>query len=448
MPWRPLLIAVSLLIAGAEAARASEPVTVAGAPFVVAATLDGDMINPATADYILHALNEAEETGAAAFVLRIDTPGGMLQSTRQIIKGMLGSRIPVITYVTPGGAQAGSAGMFITIAGHVAAMAPGTNIGAAHPVGGQGEDIEKSGGKELAQKVENDTRAFAESIAAERGRNAAWAGEAVTRSVSITAEKALAEGVVDFVAANDRELLEKVHGMRVDIGKRAVVLDTKDARILEAGMSLKQEFVSWLANPNVAYLLMTLGFLGIYFELSNPGLIFPGVVGGLSLVLAFVALQVIPFNAAGLALIALALILFVLEAFVTSYGLLTIGGVIAMGLGGLLLFDTPEATMQISMSVLVSVTLFMGVAAALLSLAVAGALRRKVETGREGMIGLTGRATEALRPAGSVFVNGEIWAAVAEAPVEKDAAVVVTGIEGLVLKVRASAGPAAPVKEE
>lgn len=435
-----LLIAAFCLTA--EAARAAEPVTAAAAPVVHAVTLDGDMINPATADYILKSLAAAEEAGAAAFLLRLDTPGGMLQSTRQIIKALLGAAIPVITYVQPGGAQAGSAGMFITIAGHVAAMAPGTNIGAAHPVGGQGEDIEKAGGKELAKKVENDARAFAESIAAERGRNAAWAAAAVTNSVSITAEQALQEKVIDLVAASDTELLAAVDGRTVAINHAPRTLHTAGARVVEVPMSLKQEFVNWLANPNVAYLLMTLGFLGIYFELSNPGLIFPGVIGGLSLVLAFVALQVIPFNAAGLALIFLALVLFVLEVFVTSFGLLTLGGVIAMGLGGLLLFDTPETTMRVSTEVLVAVTLFFGVAAGLLGLAVARAMRRKVTTGEEGMIGLVGKVKQPLTPAGTVFVHGELWAAIADSPIEQGAAVVVTGIEGLVLKVRKEEGHA------
>lgn len=437
------LVAVFCLPAGAVwAAEPTTTTTAAAAPVIHAATLDGDMINPATADYILKGLADAEDAGAAAFLLRMDTPGGMLQSTRQIIKALLGARIPVITYVQPGGAQAGSAGMFITIAGHVAAMAPGTNIGAAHPVGGQGEDIEKAGGKDLAEKVENDARAFAEAIAAERGRNAEWAAAAVTSSVSITAEQALREKVIDLVSPSDRDLLEAIDGREVKIGQESRPLRTKGARIVEIEMSVKQQFVNWLADPNVAYLLMTIGFLGIYFELSNPGLIFPGVIGGLSLVLAFVALQVIPFNAAGLALIGLALLLFVLEAFVTSFGLLTIGGVIAMGLGGLLLFDTPETTMQISLRVLIPVTLFFGVVAAILSLAVARAMRRKVVTGQEGMIGMVGRATQPLAPAGTVFVNGELWSAIAESPVDKDASVVVTGVDGLILKVRKEDGHA------
>lgn len=435
-----LLVAVHCLTAGA--ARAAEPATAATAPVIHAVTLDGDMINPATADYILKSLAAAEDARAEAFLLRLDTPGGMLQSTRQIIKALLAARIPVVTFVQPGGAQAGSAGMFITIAGHVAAMAPGTNIGAAHPVGGQGEDIEKSGGKDLAKKVENDARAFAEAIAAERGRNAKWAAAAVTSSVSITAEQALKEKVIDLVAPGDRELLAAIDGREVRIGDHTHKLRTKDARIVEVEMSVKQQFVNWLADPNVAYLLMTLGFLGIYFELANPGMIFPGVIGGVSLVLAFVALQVIPFNAAGLALIGLAAVLFVLEVFVTSFGLLTIGGIIAMGLGGLLLFDTPETTMQISMNVLIPVTLFFGAVAAMLSFAVARAMRRKVTTGREGMIGLVGKATQPLAPAGTVFVNGELWSALAESPVEKGDSVVVTGIEGLVLKVRKENGHA------
>lgn len=438
------LVLFACLFLVPRASAAAEAVTApaaATAPVTVyALTLDAAMISPATADYIVRGIEKAHKERAAALLLRIDTPGGMLQSTRVIVKEILRSPVPIITYVTPGGAQAGSAGVFITMAGHVAAMAPGTNIGAAHPVGGGGEDIEKSSGEQLARKVENDTRAFAESIAAERGRNTVWAAAAVTESVSITAPEALKKRVVDLIAASDQELLNVIDGRNVKVDGKPVRLATRGARVIEIPMTAKQRLVAFLADPNVAYLLMTLGFLGIYFELSHPGMIFPGVVGGLSLVLAFVALQVLPFNAAGLALVMLALVLFILEVFITSYGMLTVGGVISMVLGGLLLFDTPDATLRVDIGVIAAVAVTMALFATAVSILVAKAMRVKVSTGSEGMLGLLGHATQGLRPAGTVFVNGEIWQAVSEAPVTKGEAVVVIAVDGLVLRVR----PAAP----
>lgn len=432
------LLAVFTALAPAPA-QAAEPVTAPAR--VYALTLDAAMINPATADYIVRGIERAHKDGAAALLLRIDTPGGMLQSTRLIVKEMLRSPVPIITYVTPGGAQAGSAGVFITLAGHVAAMAPGTNIGAAHPVGGQGEDIEKSGGAHMAQKVENDTRAFAESIAAERGRNGVWAAAAVTQSVSITASEALAKRVVDIVAATDQELLAAADGRTVNLDGKRVTLAVKGLPIVEIAMTAKQRLVAFLADPNVAYLLMTLGFLGIYFELSHPGLIFPGVVGGLGLVLAFVALQVLPFNAGGLALVVLALVLFILEIFITSYGMLTLGGVISMVLGGLLLFDTPDASLHVDTGIIVAVAATMAAFAGLVSWLVAKAMRAKVTTGPEGMLGTRGHATSALAPAGTVFVHGEIWQAVSESPAAKGEEVIVIAVEGLTLRVRPAAQP-------
>jgi membrane-bound serine protease (ClpP class) len=403
---------------------------------VYAVTIDAGMINPASQDYILGAIRLAEEASADALLIRIDTPGGMLQSTRTIVKAMMASKVPIITYVAPSGAQAGSAGVFITMAGHVAAMAPGTNIGAAHPVSGQGQDIEESGGKDLATKVENDTRAFAEVIARERGRNAEWAARAVTESVSVGYQEAHRLNVVDLIAADDAELLEKAHGRKVSVGKETVTLRVAGARIVEVEMTLKQKFVNTLADPNIAYLLMTIGFLGLYFELSNPGMIFPGVLGGLCLVLAFVALQVIPFNAAGLALMALALVLFILEAFVTSFGLLTIGGVLAMVMGGLLLFDTPDAIIQIDMTLLITVSVLLGAAALALSYLIARSQRQKGQTGAEEMVGLQGHVTQALSPTGFVWVHGEIWSATADEPIAKGEEIEVIALEGLRLRVR------------
>lgn len=400
-------------------------------PWVYQVTLAGDMVNPGTADYLVRAIERAENEDAEAIIVRIDTPGGLLQSARQIVQKMLNANVPVLTYVFPGGGQAGSAGVFITMAGHIAAMAPGTNIGAAHPVSGQGEDIEKGGGKELAKKIENDTRAFVESIAAERGRNAAWAAKAVTESVSVTAREALKLRVVDLLADSTQDLLEKVHGRTVRLGKREVALQTKGARVVDLGMSAKQKLINLLANPNIAYLLMTIGFLGIYFELSHPGAIFPGIIGGLSLILAFVSLQVLPFNAGGLALIGLAVALFIAELFVTSFGLLTVGGLVSLVLGSLLLFETPEATIAIDRTLIATVAAVIGASVALVGYLVAKTFRHKPETGAESMVGEEGVATTDLLPEGTVFVHGELWQASSATPVRKGEKVRVTRVQGL-----------------
>jgi membrane-bound serine protease (ClpP class) len=429
-----ILMVLQLVAAfGAVSAHAQDAAVTT--PTVYEITLDARMINPATADYIVSAVEKAEKDDAAALLIRIDTPGGLLQSTRAIVRAMLASKVPILTYVFPGGAQAGSAGVFVTLAGHIAAMAPGTNIGAAHPITGQGEDIEKSGGKDLAKKVENDTRAFMESIATERGRNAKWAAQAVTQSVSVTAPEALRLHVIDLIADSTVDLLAKADGRVVRIGKDEMTLRTRGARVVEIPMNLKQQLVDRLADPNLAYLLMSIGMLGIYIEFSHPGAIFPGVVGGISLLLAFVALQILPFNAGGLALIVLAAGFFIAEIFVTSYGLLSVAGVIAMGLGGLLLFDTPDAAFQVNTGLIFAVAAAFGVVALAVGFLVAKTYRRKVETGVEGMIGKIAEVTTELAPRGTVFVNGELWSAEATTSVPKGEEVVVTAVDGMLLRV-------------
>ncbi len=434
------LSALFAIVAFALPAAAQETGDAAGGPLVFEAVLTQDMINPATAEYIERAIARAEEEKAAALLIRIDTPGGMLQSTRSIVRAMLAAKVPIVTYVAPGGAQAGSAGVFITMAGHVAAMAPGTNIGAAHPVAGGGEDIGEQGGSAMEEKVVNDTRAFAEAIARERGRNEAWAAAAVTSSVSVAAEEALREKVIDLIAANTGELLAQIDGREVTTESGTMTLRTAGARVVTLEMTFKQKLISFLANPNIAYMLLTLGFLGLYVELSNPGLILPGVAGVLCLILGFVALQIIPFNAGGLALILLGIVLFVAEIFVPGFGLLTAGGVVALVLGGILLFDTPEASVSVDYGLIVTVGISLGIIFGAVAYAVARSFRRRVTTGTEGMLGKIGVAESDLSPRGTVFVNGEIWSAVASSPVSKGERVEVVAIDGLTIQVKPAEG--------
>jgi len=303
---------------------------------IVLLVVDG-MINPATADYIHDGIERGRQEGAQAVVIQLDTPGGLLDSAKSIVKDILGAPVPIIVYVAPSGAGATSAGVFVTLAANVAAMAPGTNIGAAHPVGGQGENI--SG--DMREKVENFAASLSRTIAQERGRNVEWAEKAVRESVSITEQEAVKEGVVDLVADSIPDLLRKVNGRKVEVAGREVELATEDANVQRYDMRLRQKILDILANPNIAYLLLMAGVLGLYVEFTHPGVFFPGVAGTICLLLGMAALQVLPINYSGLALIILGLALLVSELFLPSFGVLGIGGIIAFILGSLLLFDTP-----------------------------------------------------------------------------------------------------------
>ena len=296
-----------------------------------------DVINPVSAEYITESLHAAIQQGAQALIIQLDTPGGLDKSMRLIIKEMLNSPIPVIVFVAPSGSRAASAGTFITLAAHVAAMAPGTNIGAAHPVAvGSGEM-----GKEMAEKVTNDAAAYIKSIAEQRGRNVEWAEKAVRESVSASETEALQHKLIDLIALDLNDLLKQLNGRKVVTLAGEHILRTDGAARQHVEMSLPQRLLSMLADPNVAYMLLMLGAAGLFFEISMPGVVLPGVIGGISLLLGLYALQLLPVNYAGLALIVLAIILFIAEIKVTSYGALTIGGIIAMILGSLMLFDAP-----------------------------------------------------------------------------------------------------------
>jgi membrane-bound serine protease (ClpP class) len=429
---RNVILAVLLLLAAAGIAAQALAAGADARASVLVATISAS-INPVTADYLSSSIEKAEEEGAALLVVELDTPGGLDSAMRQMVQEILKSRVPVAVYVSPAGARAASAGVLVTLASDLAAMAPGTNIGAAHPVsvGGGGMD------NTMARKVENDAAAYARSIAEKKGRNPAWAESAVRESTSLTEKDALGKGVIDVVAVSLAELLDRADGreIRKDDGK-PVVLRTKGAKVVRFPMGLRHRVLSALADPNVAYILMMIGIYGIFFELSNPGAVFPGVVGGIALILGFYSLQTLSANYAGFLLIALAVILFILEVKVHSYGALTIGGVVAMLLGTLMLFRaSADPWLRISWGVVaamigITVLFFSTV----IALAVRSQLRRPV-TGEEGMIGATGEAMGDFTGEGKVFVQGEWWTARCGAPLKRGDRVTVVGRDGMALLV-------------
>ncbi len=399
-------------------------------------------INPAIADFIHESITRSTEEGAYALVIQLDTPGGLLNSTRTIVKDILGAPLPVIVYVAPSGAGAGSAGVFITMAGHIAAMAPGTTIGAAHPVGSGGQDIEG----DMGEKIENFTTSFSESIAQRRGRNVEWAKKAVRDSVAITEIEALQKKVVDVVATDIQDLLRKANGRKVEVGSTQITLDFRPAqleggtfRVSQIDMRLKHRVLNFLADPNVAYLLMMAGILGLYVEFTNPGVIFPGVVGGICLLLAFAAFQVLPINYSGLLLVLLGIGLLIAEVFLPTFGVLGVGGVIAFVLGSLFLFDAPDSDLLVDRSIIASVGA--GVAIIMLfvgTLAVRTFGQRSV-SGIDGLIGTTGEVQVRIAPRGKVWIHGEYWSAESDENLEVGQKVQVVSVKDLVLHVRKAA---------
>jgi membrane-bound serine protease (ClpP class) len=400
------------------------------------ATIEMDSaITPVTVRLLTMAIDRAQSDGAQALIVQLNTPGGLERSMRSMVQTILGSPIPVIVYVAPTGARAASAGVFITMAAHVAVMAPATNIGAAHPVAVGG-----SMDKEMSKKVENDAAAFARTIATERGRNAEWAEKAVRSSVSATEREAVKLKVVDLIADNVPDLLAKVDGRTVKTSKGPVTLATKDAPVKIIEVRFRDRFLALISDPNIAYLLMMAGMLGIFFELSNPGSILPGVIGGICLILAFFAFQSLPVNWAGLLLLLFGVVLLIVEIKVVSHGILTVGGVVAMLLGSLMLYDTPETGIRVSWLVIIPTV---GTTAALVFFAVSMGIRalyRPTATGSQGMVGRLGVARSALQPEGQVLIDGELWRAVSQEPgVAAGDPVQVTAIDGLTLKVTRSA---------
>jgi membrane-bound serine protease (ClpP class) len=408
-----------------------EPPPVRAESFVLVATYDG-VINPVSAEYLHDALVSAQEDKAQALIIRLNTPGGLDTSMRLIIKDITGAAIPVIVYVSPSSGRAASAGVFITMAAHVAAMAPGTNIGAAHPVAMGGDKMDK----EMKDKVENDSVAYIKSIAEQRKRNVAWAEDAVRKSVSVTEQEALKLKIVDLVVEDVPALLKQLDGRTIALQSGQTVLHMAGTTVREFPMGFRLEFLKALSDPNIAYLLMTIGTIGIIAELYNPGAILPGVVGAISLILAFYSFQSLPINYAGVLLFLLGIVFFILEANIVSYGLLGIGGVISMLLGSVMLIKTDVEFYQISWSVILPVVSL----AALFSLFIVGmgvrAMRRPPATGREEMIGLVGIVKTALTPHGQVAVHGELWEAVSEQPLQPGDQAEITRVDGLCLHVK------------
>ena len=422
--FNPLIIALLLgLLAVPPVAQAE--------PFVGLATYDG-VINPVSAEYLHDALAWAEENGAQALIVALNTPGGLDTSMRLIIKDLTGATIPVVVYVSPSSGRAASAGVFITMAAHVAAMAPGTNIGAAHPVNMGGGEMDNT----MKEKVENDSVAYIKSIAQQRGRNAAWAEDAVRKSASVTEREALKLRVIDLVAEDMPALLKQLEGRTINLPSGPTVLKTTGATVREFPMGLRLEWLKAISDPNIAYLLMTIGTIGIIAELYSPGAILPGIVGAISLILAFYSFQSLPVNYAGVLLFLLGIVFFVLEASVTSYGLLAIGGVISMLLGSVMLIKTDAEFLRISWSVIVPVVTL----AALFAFVIVGlgmkAMRRRPMTGREEMVGLVGIVKTALVPQGQLAVRGELWEAVSDQPLRPGDEAEVTGVDGLRLRVK------------
>ncbi|MCG8592210.1 MAG: nodulation protein NfeD [Proteobacteria bacterium] len=427
--------AVGVALAGWLAAGA------AGAGELKLATVSG-MINPAVAEYLVQAVEQAEADGASALLIELDTPGGLVDSTKDIIQAMLNSRVPVIVYVAPRGAWASSAGTFITVAAHVAAMAPGTSIGAASPIQAQGGDTneEKDGERTdvSMQKAENFLAAFIESVAKERNRNVEWVGKAVREAVAVGETEALELGVIDLVAENRRELLEQIEGREVKVDGEMQTITLAGAAIDEIEMGQLQRFFSFLADPNVAFILMMAGMLGLYVEFNNPGLIVPGVVGAICLMLTLMAFQVLPFDWLGLLLILSGIGLMVAEIFFPTMGALFAAGVLALLIGGSMLFDRPElGDLSVSFwSVLVPVVAAMAAFGALVVFSVGRTFALRQTAGVDELVGLVGKAATGLDLDGRVFVRGEYWNAHADEPIGEGEAVEVVAVEGLRMDVR------------
>jgi len=452
----------------------------ANAERVFVIQLDDASINPVTAEYIIQAISQAEEEKAEALILKLDTPGGLLSSTRSIVKRILASEVPVVVYIYPSGSRAGSAGVFITYASHIAAMAPSTNIGAAHPVEfGQEprrrpkeEDLQElrellkglkkkkespteqtkekaskqnateeelsSDEDPMTSKILNDTVAFIRALAQLRHRNVEWAVKSVAQSSSITETEALEKGVVEIIAKDEHDLLEKLDGRIVRIKDQDLELHTKDAVVKTIAMDFRQSFFNILANPNVAYIFLILGFYGLLYEITHPGFGIPGIAGIVLLILAFFSMQMLPTNYAGVALIILAVTLFIAEAKVAGVGFLAAGGLISMILGSLLLFNSSSPAMRVDLSLIFGLSAATAGITIFLVRAVILSHKRKVLGGQEGLVGEEGRAVAEItaKKEGKVFVHGEIWNAGSDELIRKDEKIKVVEVKGMVLKVK------------
>jgi membrane-bound serine protease (ClpP class) len=416
---------------------AAAPATTEATPWVELITIHGS-INPAVADYLQASLADAYGRGAAALVIEIDTPGGLLSSTQQIVRDILNAPLPVIVYVAPAGATAASAGTFITQAANVAVMAPGTSIGAAHPVEMTGTGLQGVVGK----KLENFTASFARSIARERGRNERWMEAAVRQSAAVGDDEALKKHIVDLVAPNLKSLLTQASGRTVKVRGEPVVLHLDGALIVPREMTTGQNLLNTLADPNLMYLLLIGGLLGLYFEFAHPGVFLPGVAGVICLVLALTSFQVLPINLSGLLLMLVGVALLVAEVFVTSFGVFGIGGVVAFVLGSLLLINTGETDVTVNRGIIAGAAAALTICILGLGYLVISDRRGKATTGSEGLIGKVGEVRDPIGPGapGHLLVHGEIWRARSDQALKPGTHAQVTAVRGLELEVRPVAG--------
>ena len=397
---------------------------------IYSAKIDG-IIEPMGSDYCKRCIEIAEEN-ESPLIIELDTPGGLDEAMREIVKAELNADVPVIVYVTPSGARAASAGVFITLASHIAAMTPGTNIGAAHPVSIGQQQV----GEEMAEKVVNDAVAYIRSIAEKKGRNADWAEEAVRKSVSITEREALDIGIIDLIAESREELLLRIDGMEIEVSGRKEILRTEGREVVEIKQTFRERLFSKLANPNLAYIFLILGIYGLILEFSRPGTFIPGVFGAICLLLAFFAFRMLPINYAGLGLIILSAIFFVLEVLTPTYGPLAIGGVVSLVLGSIMLIRSEAEFLQISIPLIITTTILVG-GFFMFALGMAfRAMRRKPTTGGKGIIGQLGKVTKKIEKEGVISVSGELWNVESDEVIEKGEKVEVVGIVGLTLKVR------------
>lgn len=403
---------------------------------VVILTLS-DSIQPASLRYLERGLEVADSSGASATIIELNTPGGLLTSLRQMTTAITAARRPVVVYVTPAGAQAASAGFFLLMAADVAAMAPGTNAGAAHPVGGEGAELAKT----IAEKVTNDAAALVRSLATQRGRSAEWAEKAVRDSASYTEREALEKKLIDVVSNDRGDLLKWLDGRTVKrFDGKPEKVETSAAEVVVVAPNTGDKLLSVIAHPNIAYLLMLLGLVGIYFELSHPGAILPGVLGGVALLLALFALSVLPVNYVGVLLILLGISFFVLEVKVASYGLLTVAGLVSFIFGSLMLIRSPFPALRVGLAVVLPTALAVAFVVIFLLARVLRSYRRQPLTGAKGLAGEFGEAAVALEPSGKVFVHGEYWEAISRAPIPKGARVRVVKVVGLLLEVEPAGG--------
>jgi membrane-bound serine protease (ClpP class) len=429
--WVLIALWLVLILSGTLGAVAQEAATDDGARHVDALEIEGP-VTPIMISYIERGVRTAEDDGAEALIIVLNTPGGQTDLMNEIVQLLLQADVPTVVYVYPSGAYAASAGTLITLAAHVAAMAPGTTIGAASPVGSQGEDL----GETLEKKVKEDLKAQARALAARRGEEAqAWAESAIEEAKAATAEEALARGVIDFVADSMDDLLAQMDGFQVEVGRREVTLNTSGTAVQDVPMTFVEQFLHIITNPTIAFILLTIGINAILFELSSPGGYAAGIVGAICLLLAFYSLGVLPVNYTGLILIALAFVLFVVDLKAPTHGVLTVGGIVSLIAGALLLFNSP--LYRVSLSAVIAVAVVTGVFFGFAVAKVVQAQRRQSVTGQEGLVGLLAQVRTPLEPTGTVFVKGELWDATAiDGPIQARDQVEIVAVDGFHLQVK------------